>query len=54
MPFSYTDILGSAAYRAIQPDVFGLYEVQRIELWKMGSWGPNNEYVSCGGIDLLT
>ncbi len=56
MPFSYTDILGSAAYQAIQQqNGFGEYDVQRVELWEMGSHQePNNEYVSDGYVDFLT
>lgn len=28
----------------------GVYVVEEIQLWVMGSHGPNNEYSSCGGI----
>lgn len=28
----------------------GLFVVEEIQLWVMGSRGPNNEYVSCGGV----
>jgi activating signal cointegrator complex subunit 1 len=28
----------------------GVYAVEEIQLWVMGSHGPNNEYVSCGGV----
>lgn len=30
----------------------GTYRVREVQLWEMGSHGPNNQYVSCGGIDL--
>ncbi|KAH9480020.1 hypothetical protein JR316_0006617 [Psilocybe cubensis] len=30
----------------------GAYRVHEIQLWEMGSHGPNNEYVNCGGIVL--
>ncbi|KXN81932.1 Activating signal cointegrator 1 complex subunit 1 [Leucoagaricus sp. SymC.cos] len=45
--FSYDDILKITAAQN-----FGAYDVGRVELWKMGSRGPNNEYVSCGGTSL--
>ncbi|KAK2459712.1 hypothetical protein APHAL10511_008274 [Amanita phalloides] len=57
LPFSYSDILSSPAYESIHTDSginFGVYDVQRVELWEMGSHGRNNEYRSCGGIDFLT
>ena len=28
----------------------GVFAVEEIQLWVMGSHGPNNEYVSCGGV----
>lgn len=31
---------------------FGVFIVEEIQLWVMGSHGPNNEYISCGGIVL--
>lgn len=34
------------------PIDLGTYHVNQIQLWKMGSFGPNGEYVSCGGIEL--
>ena len=30
----------------------GVFIVEEIQLWVMGSHGPNNEYISCGGIVL--
>ena len=27
----------------------GVFVVEEIQLWVMGSHGPNNEYISCGG-----
>jgi len=45
--FSYSDIVGLTAAQN-----FGTYDVGRVELWEMGSHGPNNEYVSCGGVNL--
>ena len=30
----------------------GVFTVEEIQLWVMGSHGPNNEYISCGGIVL--
>ena len=30
----------------------GDFLVEEIQLWIMGSHGPNNEYISCGGIVL--
>lgn len=30
----------------------GIFNVEEIQLWVMGSHGPNNEYISCGGIVL--
>ncbi|TFK66942.1 hypothetical protein BDN72DRAFT_961392 [Pluteus cervinus] len=32
------------------PIHLGTFNISSIELWKMGSHGENNEYVSCGGI----
>ncbi|KAF8721823.1 hypothetical protein AX14_010157 [Amanita brunnescens Koide BX004] len=54
MPFSYADILASTAYNTVHTAGFGTYDIRRIELLRMGSYGPNNEYVSCGGTELLT
>ncbi|KAF9044145.1 hypothetical protein BJ165DRAFT_1479390 [Panaeolus papilionaceus] len=34
------------------PIQLGTYPVSSIQIWRMGSHGPNNEYVNCGGIDL--
>lgn len=37
------------------PSVFvnlGVFIVEEIQLWVMGSHGPDNEYISCGGIVL--
>ncbi|TFK37736.1 hypothetical protein BDQ12DRAFT_138433 [Crucibulum laeve] len=34
------------------PVDLGTYNVRNIELWVMGSHGPDNEYVSLGGIEL--
>lgn len=31
---------------------FGVFVVEEIQLWVMGSHGPNNEYISCGGVIL--
>lgn len=30
----------------------GTVKVNEVQLWVMGSRGPNNEYVNCGGIVL--
>ncbi|KAF5360756.1 hypothetical protein D9756_004431 [Leucocoprinus leucothites] len=46
--FSYSDILKTVTAASS----FGTYDVERVELWEMGSRGPNNEYISCGGINL--
>ena len=35
------------------PINLGTYKVDTIELWKMGSFGPDGGYVSCGGIELV-
>ncbi|KAF8888719.1 hypothetical protein CPB84DRAFT_1462765 [Gymnopilus junonius] len=48
---------GSAGRRAVAvpsclPINLGTYQVNTIELWTMGSFGPRGEYVSCGGIEL--
>jgi len=45
--FSWSDIQKMAAVQS-----FGMYDAGRIELWKMGSHNANNEYESCGGVDL--
>lgn len=34
------------------PVNLGVFVVKEIQLWVMGSHGPNNEYISCGGIVL--
>lgn len=34
------------------PVALGTYRVREVQLWEMGSHGPNNEYVSHGGIVL--
>jgi len=34
------------------PVALGTYCVREVQLWEMGSHGPNNEYVSHGGIVL--
>ena len=64
--FSYSEILNSPASQAIttssastssgdgqktviQVD-FGTYDVDEVQICEMGSHGPENEYVSCGGI----
>ena len=67
-PFSYSEMLDSPAFQAIiatsrstssrdrQKDVvqvdFGTYDVDEVQICEMGSHGPDNEYVSCGGIVL--
>ncbi len=30
----------------------GTYTVDEVQLWVMGSHGPRNQYVSCGGVRL--
>lgn len=30
----------------------GVVVVEEIQLWVMGSHGPNNEYINCGGVIL--
>ncbi|KIL56086.1 hypothetical protein M378DRAFT_1039391 [Amanita muscaria Koide BX008] len=66
IPFSYSDILASDVCRNVLVPApasgvvgttarvvnFGTHDVGRVELWEMGSLGPNNEYVSCGGIEI--
>ena len=46
----------STSSRDRQKDVvqvdFGTYDVDEIQICEMGSHGPDNEYVSCGGIVL--
>ncbi|KAI9566274.1 kinase A anchor protein [Boletus coccyginus] len=62
-PFSYRSLLGSPAAEAVLseprqvPDVrqpvrvdFGTWHVDEIQICKMGSYGPEGEYESCGGI----
>lgn len=34
------------------PVNLGVFIVEEVQLWVMGSHGPNNEYISCGGIVL--
>ncbi|TFK48877.1 hypothetical protein OE88DRAFT_1633955, partial [Heliocybe sulcata] len=66
-PFSYPSILGSAAFRELNvPAVdlagrrkidpvavdFGQWDVEEIQVCEMGSHGPEDEYVSVGGISL--
>ena len=36
----------------VEVDSLGTYDVREVQLWVMGSHGPDNEYVSCGGISL--
>lgn len=36
----------------VKVDSLGTYDVREVQLWVMGSHGPDNEYVSCGGISL--
>ncbi|KAI6144636.1 kinase A anchor protein [Pisolithus tinctorius] len=63
-PFSYRALVMSAAARpffpapahfrdAIEVD-FGTWDVEEIQLCKMGSYGRDGEYVSCGGFSLLS
>jgi len=62
-PFSYRSLLGSPAAQAVlsepraEPDVcqpvkvdFGTWHVDEIQICKMGSYGPEGEYESCGGL----
>lgn len=34
------------------PVNLGVFIVEEIQLWIMGSHGPNNEYINCGGVVL--
>jgi activating signal cointegrator complex subunit 1 len=36
----------------VKVDSLGTYDVREVQLWVMGSHGPDNEYVICGGISL--
>ncbi|KAF8551128.1 hypothetical protein OG21DRAFT_1605495 [Imleria badia] len=62
-PFSYASLLESPAARAVlleppgtprQPVKvdFGTWHVDEIQICKMGSYGPEGEYESCGGLVL--
>ncbi|KAI6110686.1 kinase A anchor protein, partial [Pisolithus croceorrhizus] len=63
-PFSYRALVMSPAARlffpapthfrdAIEVD-FGTWDVEEIQLCRMGSYGGDGEYVSCGGFSLLS
>jgi activating signal cointegrator complex subunit 1 len=61
VPFSYREILASAAFRAIGGDAsargpkpvdLGVWDVDEVQICQMGSHGPENEYISCGGISV--
>jgi len=65
VPFSYRSLLGSVATQAFlleprggsdwrQPVKvdFGTWHVNEIQICKMGSYGPEGEYESCGGLVL--
>lgn len=65
-PFSYKSVLTSAAFQAIKtadssttsqnkpvPVDLGIWDVNEIQICKMGSFGPQGEYVSCGSCDLV-
>lgn len=62
-PFSYRSLLGSPAAQVFLSDPraepnlrrpvkvdFGRWHVDEIQICKMGSYGPEGEYVSCGGL----
>lgn len=62
-PFSYRSLLASAAAQAVllEPDAepgwqqpvnvdFGTWHVDEIQICKMGSYGPEGEYETCGGL----
>ncbi|KAH0832401.1 hypothetical protein J3R83DRAFT_13435 [Lanmaoa asiatica] len=62
-PFSYRSLLESPAAQAFlsepraEPDLrhpvtvnFGTWDVDEIQICKMGSYGPEGEYESCGGL----
>jgi len=62
-PFSYTSVVTSAALQAIRkgdsipsmhqrksvPVDLGIWDVNEIQICEMGSYGPQGEYVTCGG-----
>jgi len=63
-PFSYRALLASdTAVRAFRvPPLsdggavgvnFGTWDVDEIQICRMGSFGLEGEYVSCGGVSLL-
>ncbi|KAH7884930.1 kinase A anchor protein [Phlebopus sp. FC_14] len=65
-PFSYKALLTSSATRGFLAEPsepsdsrqpvkvdFGTWNVDEIQICKMGSYGPAGEYVSCGGFSLL-
>jgi activating signal cointegrator complex subunit 1 len=61
-PFSYPAVLASPAFCAIGgvPSTMvgpravdlGAWDVDEVQICEMGSHGPENEYVSCGGVSL--
>lgn len=65
VPFSYRSLLGSDATQVflLEPQGeadwrqpvkvdFGTWQVDEIQICKMGSYGPEGEYESCGGLVL--
>ncbi|KIJ59283.1 hypothetical protein HYDPIDRAFT_100984, partial [Hydnomerulius pinastri MD-312] len=65
-PFSYRSLLTSPVVQRFilqphaEPDFrrpvkvdFGTWNVDEIQICKMGSYGPEGEYVSCGGLSLV-
>jgi len=62
IPFSYSAMLSSRAVHDVlsNADVtgsqrvvnFGIWQVDEVQICRMGSHGPENEYVSCGSIAL--
>jgi activating signal cointegrator complex subunit 1 len=62
-PFSYPSILASPAFQAIggvstsqkgpKTIDLGVWDVDEVQICEMGSYGPEGEYVSCGGCSLL-
>ncbi|KAL4080544.1 hypothetical protein J3A83DRAFT_22090 [Scleroderma citrinum] len=60
-PFSYRALLASDAFRgqpvcdggAVQVG-FGTWEVSEIQICRMGSYGREGEYVSCGGVSVIS
>ncbi|KAF9218775.1 hypothetical protein BS17DRAFT_480735 [Gyrodon lividus] len=65
-PFSYRSLLASPAahpfisepcagldFRQPVKVNFGTWSVDEIQICKMGSYGPEGEYVSCGGLSLI-